>query len=82
MRRLTPLRGLLADLEADAPSVTAWHVGMYGFTAVATLAIFGHEQPKTGPVSRFMMQIAVLAGFCTAHPVNAWLLAKGITERM
>ncbi len=29
-----------------------------------------------------MMQIAMAAGFVIAWPVNAWLLAKGIKEKM
>jgi hypothetical protein len=29
-----------------------------------------------------MMQIAMLAGFATAFPVNAWLLRAGIKEAM
>ena len=33
---------------------------MYGWMAVATFAIFGHELPKNGPVFWFMMQIAML----------------------
>lgn len=29
-----------------------------------------------------MMQIAMIAGFITAYPVNWWLLRKGIKEKM
>lgn len=29
-----------------------------------------------------MMQIAMLAGFLTAYPVNWWLLRSGIKEKM
>jgi hypothetical protein len=29
-----------------------------------------------------MMQIAMLAGFLTAYPVNSWLLRVGIKEPM
>jgi len=28
------------------------------------------------------MQLAMLIGFATAYPVNAWLLARGIKEPM
>ena len=51
-------------------------------TAIATLAIFGREMPKTSPVFWFMMQIAMLAGFLTAYPINIWLVNKGIKEEM
>ena len=30
----------------------------------------------------FVMQIAMLAGFCTSYPVNWWLIRVGIKERM
>ena len=55
---------------------------MYGWMAIATFAIFGHEIEKTDPVFWFMMQIAMLAGFLTSWPVNAWLIRKGWKERM
>ncbi len=50
--------------------------------AIATFATFGHEIEKTNPVFWFMMQIAMLAGFLTAYPVNWWLLRAGIKEKM
>lgn len=82
MRQLSPMQGLRAAVRADAASLTAWQVGMYAWMAIATFAIFRHEIPKTSPVFWFMMQIAMLAGFCTSYPVNAWLIRSGIKERM
>jgi hypothetical protein len=29
-----------------------------------------------------MMQLAMVAGFLTSFPVNAWLIQKGIKEKM
>jgi hypothetical protein len=55
---------------------------MYGWMAIATFGIFGHEIEKNNPVFWFMMQIAMLSGFLTSFPVNAWLLKKGIKEKM
>jgi hypothetical protein len=81
-RQLSPSRGLIAALKADTLSLTSWQVGMYGWMAVATWAIFRHELPKTDPVFWFMMQIAMLAGFITAYPVNWWLIKQGIKEKM
>ena len=69
-------------LKADSLSLTAWQVGMYGWMAIATFVIFGHELAKTDPVFWFMMQIAMLAGFLTAYPVNWWLLRDGMKEKM
>ena len=82
MRDISPGKALVASLKADTLSLCAWQIGMYGWMAVATFAIFGHELDKTGPAFWFMMQIAMLAGFVTAYPVNAWLLKAKIKEVM
>ena len=82
MRRLSPSRGIIAAFKADALSLTAWQVGMYGWMALATFLIFGHELGKSDPVFWFMMQIAMLAGFLTSYPVNWRLVTAGIKERM
>ena len=82
MKNLSPGKGLVAALKADSLSLTAWQVGMYGWMAVATFAIFGHELPKDGPVFWFMMQIAMVAGFLCAFPVNWWLVRSHIKEKM
>jgi hypothetical protein len=82
MRDLSFGKGMLAAAKADFFSLTAWQVGMYGWMAIVTFLIFGHEIEKTNPVFWFMMQIAMLAGFLTAYPVNWWLLRAGIKEKM
>ncbi len=82
MRGLSLGPGLVAAIKADTLSLTAWQVGMYGWMAIATFGIFGHELEKTNPVFWFMMQIAMLAGFATAYPVNRWLLRRRIKEPM
>ncbi|MEO6872218.1 MAG: DUF4396 domain-containing protein [Chthoniobacterales bacterium] len=82
IRDLSFGKGMVAAAKADFFSLTAWQVGMYGWMAIATFAIFGHEIEKTNPVFWFMMQIAMLAGFLTAYPVNWWLLRVGIKEKM
>ena len=82
MRGLSVRKGLVAAVKADALSLTAWQIGMYGWMAVCVFLIFGHDLDKTGPVFWFMMQIAMVAGFITAYPVNWWLLRTGIKETM
>ena len=82
MRYLSFAEGLLAAVKADSLSLTAWQVGMYGWMALVTFVLFGHELPKTTPVFWFMMQLAMLAGFLTSYPVNWWLVRKGIKEKM
>ncbi|HEX4666828.1 MAG TPA: DUF4396 domain-containing protein [Chthoniobacterales bacterium] len=82
MRGLSLGPGLAQAAKADFLSLTAWQVGMYGWMAIATFLIFGHEIEKTSPVFWFMMQIAMMVGFLTAYPVNWWLLRSGIKEEM
>ncbi|HEX4351969.1 MAG TPA: DUF4396 domain-containing protein, partial [Polyangiales bacterium] len=82
MRGLSPGRGILAAIEADTASLVAWQIGMYGWMAIATFAIFQHELSKSDPVFWFMMQIAMVCGFATAYPVNWFLLRRGIKEAM
>ena len=82
MGKDSPREALLAALKADTLSLVAWQVGMYGWMAIATFSLFGGTLDKAGPVFWFMMQIAMLAGFVTACPVNAWLLKRGIKHPM
>lgn len=86
MRGLSVGRGIWVALKADVLSLTAWQVGMYGFMAIAHFWIFatvlGIELKMASPAFWFMMQIAMLAGFVTAYPVNWWLIRAGIKEKM
>jgi hypothetical protein len=82
MKGLSPRKGVVEAVKADFLSLTAWQVGMYGWMAIVTFGLFGHEIPKTDPVFWFMMQIAMLAGFLTSYPVNWWLLRSGVKEVM
>ena len=82
MKQLSSGEGLKAAFKADSLSLTSWQIGMYGWMAVATFIIFGHELEKTDPVFWFMMQIAMLVGFLTSYPVNWWLVRKKIKEQM
>ncbi len=82
MKGLSPGKGIVEAVKADSLSLTCWQIGMYGWMAIATFGIFGHELHKTDPVFWFMMQIAMFAGFATAFPVNGWLVKSGIKEKM
>jgi hypothetical protein len=79
-------QGLLSAIEADTLSLTAWQIGMYGFMAIAHFGIFPHAlgaKLRTDSVEFwFMMQIAMLFGFGTSYPVNAWLIRVGIKQKM
>ncbi|MGE5186469.1 MAG: DUF4396 domain-containing protein [Acidobacteriota bacterium] len=77
-----PSRGWVAAVKADTLSLTAWQVGMYGWMAIARFAILGHRFDKRAPLFWVLMQAAMLCGFLTAWPVNAWLLRRGLKEAM
>jgi hypothetical protein len=59
---------------------------MYGFMAIAYFLLFrrvlGVKLETSMAEFWFMMQIAMLCGFCTSYPVNWWLLRRGIKEPM
>jgi hypothetical protein len=86
MRGLGVRDGILAAVKADALSLTAWQVGMYGLMAVLVFGVFrplfGTQPSASSPVFWFAMQLAMLAGFATAYPMNWWLVRSGIKERM
>lgn len=79
-------RNLGAAARADVLSLTAWQIGMYGMMALFQLAVFpiwlGGPVSIATPVFWAVMQLAMLAGFVTAYPVNWWLISAGIKERM
>lgn len=82
MRDLRPVEGLKAALEADALSLLAWQVGVYGWMALATFALFRRELGSSSPVFWFMMQLGMVCGFMTSYPVNRWLLRRGLKEKV
>lgn len=86
MRDLSPGQGLVQAVKADALSLSAWQLGMYGFMAFAQFYLFRHLLGVRLEVNSvefwFMMQLAMIAGFVTSHPANWWLISKGIKERM
>ncbi len=86
MRGLSFVPGIVAALKADTFSLTAWQVGMYGFMALAQFLYFrpllGKMLEVNTPEFWFIMQIAMIAGFVTSYPVNWWLIAAGIKEKM
>lgn len=86
MRDIGVGEALVLALKADALSLSAWQIGMYGFMALAHFWLFSRVLGATLSVASvefwFMMQIAMLCGFVTAYPVNWWLIRRGIKEAM
>ncbi len=83
MRGLPVGKGIVAAIKADTVSIVAFQIGMAIWMALTYLVFFPspHLRP-TEAVFWFMMQIAMVIGFFTAYPANAWLLKKGLKERM
>lgn len=77
---------LTTAIRADAASIAAWQLGMYGAMAIAQFAIFaplfGAAASVATPEFWFAMQWAMIVGFATAFPVNALLIRKGVKEAM
>jgi hypothetical protein len=86
MRGLGFRDGLIAALKADALSLTAWQIGMYGMMALAQFWLFRHlfgvAVDASMPEFWFAMQVAMAAGFATSYPVNWWLVRSGLKEKM
>lgn len=83
MNRISPKKAILKAFKADVLSLTSWQIGMYGWMAMARFVIFPdvHLAPVT-PLFWFMMQLAMLAGFICAFPMNALLIHWGIKKAM
>lgn len=86
MRNLSMTDGVVQALKADAASIIAWQIGMYGVMAAIQFALW---RPLYGGIARpdspefwFAMQIAMLGGFVTSYPVNWLLLKAGVKEAM
>lgn len=86
MRGLGVREGLKAAAKADIASLAAWQVGMFAVMAVFQLVLFPDWLGRRSNAAMFefwwAMQWAMLGGFVTAFPVNAWLIRKGIKEAM
>ncbi|TYC63637.1 DUF4396 domain-containing protein [Rhodobacterales bacterium] len=86
MRNLGFASGMKAAVKADFASLSSWQIGMYGLMAVAHFwlfpEVFGVDLEAKMPEFWFVMQFAMIAGFLTAYPVNWWLIASGVKERM
>lgn len=86
MRKLSPGKGIIAALKADALSLAAWQIGMYCVMAVLQFVVFEKCIGARAPVDSVefwgAMQLAMIGGFITSYPMNWWLIRVGIKERM
>jgi hypothetical protein len=82
MKKLSPWRGLLEAVKADTLSLVAFQVGMYFWMALTQTVLFQPRLQANDPRFWFMMQIAMMIGFATTYPMNAWLVRRGIKHGM
>ncbi|MFP8965737.1 DUF4396 domain-containing protein [Pokkaliibacter sp. CJK22405] len=76
------IKALKKALVADALSLIAFEVGMFGFMSIAVFGFLAEEPGVFSADYWFLMQIAMIIGFATAYPANAWLVKRGIKHGM
>lgn len=83
MRGLSLLPGIRAAVKADTLSIAAWQLGMFGWMLLTWFLFFPHAHLHPNhPGYWFMMQLAMIAGFFTACPMNYLLIRSGLKEPM
>ena len=74
---------LWQSLKSDVLSLSSWQIGMYGWMAICIFVLFDENTMSANHWSFWlMMQVAMLAGFLTACPVNWLLIRSGVKEAM
>lgn len=76
------LEGFWLAIKADTLSIVAFQLGLFGFMALYHLVLWQPPLSVASPTYWLMMQIGMVVGFFTAWPVNAWLIQRGIKEKM
>jgi hypothetical protein len=71
---------IVAAIESDSASLVAYQIGM--FAVMGARSAFLPDIEPRDPSYWLIMQVAMMAGFLTTLPVNAWLIRKGIKEKM
>jgi hypothetical protein len=75
--------GIWSAIQIDTASIVSFQVGLFGWMAVVMLVIWPHHGITIdSPDFWFQMQIGMILGYFTAWPVNRWLVARGIKEKM
>jgi hypothetical protein len=81
MRGLSLLPGIVAAIQADAISLTAFEVGLFAWMYVMTQLPI-HGLTPLQPAYWFLMQIGMIIGYCTSYPANWFLVRIGIKQPM
>ena len=83
MSGVTGLKGVWTAMKVDTASILAFQMGLFGWMAIFMLLIWPHHGIRIGsPDFWFQMQIGMILGYFTAWPVNRWLVANGVKEKM
>lgn len=69
-------------VKSDLLSLTAWQIGMYGFMAIYIICFAENGVDRISFEFWFMMQIAMIAGFIVAYPMNILLIKLGLKHSM
>lgn len=77
-----PGQALKDALKADTLSLIAFEIGMFGWMAITHFLLFTEAPEVNSPVFWFMMQLAMMLGFCTSYPANWYLVQKGVKHAM
>lgn len=83
MGHLNPKQALVAAIKADTLSIFAFQIGMYTFMALVWFVFFPVPHLDAFEARYwFMMQLAMIAGFATSFPMNAFLIRMRVKEAM
>ncbi|HEU5139972.1 MAG TPA: DUF4396 domain-containing protein [Bacillales bacterium] len=77
-----PGKAIKNAVKADTWSLIAFEVGMFGWMALSHFVFFVKMPEPNTAVFWFMMQLAMMLGFCTSYPANWILVKKGVKHAM
>src|SRR5699024_168256 len=75
-------KGIINAIKADTLSLIAFEIGMFGWMALVHFVFFTQPPEPTTATYSFMMQLAMMLGFCTSYPANWLLVKKGVKHAM
>jgi len=83
MSGLTRRQALGHALRADALTVIAFEIGLFGWMALVFFVLFPGPHLKPGHAAYWlMMQVGMMLGLATSYPVNVWLIAHRVKHAM
>lgn len=83
MGKVAPKVAIGRALKSDILSLTAWQVGMYGFMSIYYFTGLSEGRvDRTSSEFWAVMQMAMMAGFILAYPMNILLIKMGLKHAM